>query len=274
MSFPARSVASLLACLCVAAAPSAHAVEPLDTFSARIGGYVSRFDTELRADGQTAAGTPIELDRDLGLDQDEVIGYIGATWRPWERHEFGLSYYRTGTSSDRRLQRDIVFDDAVYQASATVRAEYDMDAYEASYTWWAASHETWALGPRLGLVWYKVSLGIDLQLDANGNQAGTSLDREVSADLPAPTIGGSWRWTPADDWRVVADGGYFAADFNDIDADVLFGRLGVEWYPWPQWGFSLDYIISRINAETDKPRFSGDFDFVDSGMRLGVIYRF
>ena len=274
MSSSSRTVAPLLACLFLAAAPSAYAVEPLDVFSARIGGYVSSFDTELRADGETAAGTPIDLERDLGLDQDEVIGFVGVTWRPWDHHEFGLNYYRTGTSSDRQLQRDIVFDDAVYSASSTVRAEYDVDAYEAYYTWWAASHETWALGPRLGLIWYSVDLGIDLRLDANGNQVGGAFDREASADLPAPTIGGSWRWTPAEDWRVVADAGYFAADINDVDADVIFGRLGVEWFPWEQVGFSLDYVVNRIDMQTDQTRFSGDFDFVDSGLRLGVVYRF
>ena len=274
MSFPARPVAPLLALVALAVAPAAHAVEPLDTFSARIGGYVNHFDTEVRADGETSAGTPIDLERDLGLEQDEVIGYVGVTWRPWDRHEFGLTYHQNGSSSERRLQRDFSFDGAVYPASATVRTEFDADGYEASYTWWAASHETWALGPRLGLIWYSIDLGVDLTVDANGNQAGGASDREVSFDLPAPTIGGGWRWTPADDWRIVADVGYFAADINDVDADVVFGRLGVEWYPWQTVGFSLDYVSSRIQADTNKSDFSGDVDFVDSGMRLGVVYRF
>ena len=274
MSVTARSVAPLLACLCLAAAPSAHAVEPLDTFSARIGGYVSSFDTEVRADGVTATGTPVDLERDLGIDQDDTIGYVGLTWRPWEHHELGLSYYRDGKSSERRLQRDFVFNDVVYPASATVRTEVDVDAYELHYTWWAASHETWALGPRLGLVWYTFDLGVDLQLDANGNQAGATLDREASVDLPTLTIGGSWRWTPANDWRVSADIGYFATEINDVDADVVFGRLGVEWYPWEQVGFSLDYVMNRVDADVTQSRFSGDIDFVDRGLQLGVVYRF
>ena len=274
MSFPARPVAPLLACIALAAAPSAHAVEPLDTFNARIGGYVNHFDTEVRADGETGTGTPIDLERDLGLDQDEVIGFAGVTWRPWDRHEFGLTYHRTGSNSERRLQRDFSFDGAVYPASATVRTEFDADGYEASYTWWAASHENWALGPRLGLIWYSIDLGVDLRLDANGNQAGASGDREVSFDLPAPTIGGSWRWTPAEDWRIVADVGYFTTEVNDIDADVTSARLGVEWYPWEEFGFSLDWITTNIDANADKSEFRGDLDFVDSGMRFGVVYRF
>src|SRR5688572_15566561 len=73
----------------------ALAVEPLDTFCVRLGGYVQTIDTELLADGQTAACTEIDLERDLGIDEDTTIGYASVSWRPWDHHEFGLAYYTT-----------------------------------------------------------------------------------------------------------------------------------------------------------------------------------
>ena len=275
MYLPARHLCSVLSLgilSCIAS--TAWATEPLDTFSVRLGGYISTFDTEVRADGETSSGTDIDLDRDLGLDKDKAIGFVGLTWRPWENHEFGFSYYGKDSSKTKTLERDIEFDGTVYETSSTVRAEFGVDAYEAYYVWWAASHENWALGPRLGLIWYSVDMGIDLQLDADGEQVGTSVRNDVSADLPAPTIGGSWRWVPADDWRVSADAGYFAANINDIDADIFFGRAGVEWFPWQNIGFSLDYVISNVKADADKTDFNGHFNFVDSGIRLGAVYRF
>ncbi|TQM12116.1 hypothetical protein FB548_2041 [Pseudoxanthomonas sp. 3HH-4] len=264
------SIMALLSCL----ACTVRAAEPLDTFSARIGGYVTTFDTEVRADGETQSGTDIDLDRDLGLDDDAVIAYVGLTWRPWDRHEFGLSYHGNGTDETRVLSRDIEFDGNVYEASATVRAEFDVKAYEAYYVWWAASDETWALGPRAGLVWYSVDMKIDLELDAQGEQAGGTVSGRVSADLPAPTIGAAWRWSPAEDWRISADAGYFSAEINDMDADVIFGRAGVEWFPWDRVGFSVDYVISSIKVDAMKTSFDGHLDFVDSGIRLGAVYRF
>ncbi|MET0654051.1 MAG: hypothetical protein ABWY94_00560, partial [Pseudoxanthomonas sp.] len=269
MQSATRNASSLLAlALSICVLPSAWAVEPLDTFSARIGGYVSTFDTEVRADGETSNGTDVDLERDLGLDEEDAIGYVGLTWRPWERHELGFSYYGTDLEGTRVLERDINFDGEVYEASATVRTEFSVDAYEAYYVWWAASHDDWALGPRLGLIWYRASIGLQVTVDAGGEQGEGSASSSVSADLPAPTIGGSWRWTPADDWRISADAGYFAADINGIDANVTFGRAGVEWFPWDRVGFSLDYIISNIEADADKDSFRGHFDFVDSGVRL------
>lgn len=276
MDFPARRAATLLSFVALSSVvPAVHAVEPLDTFGARIGGYITTFDTEVRADGETSSGTPIDLERDLDTDQDQVIGYVGFTWRPWEHHELGFSYYASDSSNTKVLERDIEFDGTVYEAQSTVRSQFDVDAYEAYYVWWAASRENWALGPRFGLVWYRIDMELELRLDANGNQVGGTVSNNVSADLPAPTIGGSWRWTPAQDWRVSADAGYFAAEINSVDADVTFGRIGVEWFPWERSGFSLDYVISRIQADSDDlDNFNGNFDLVDSGLRLGYVYRF
>ncbi|GAA5073974.1 hypothetical protein [Lysobacter panacisoli] len=250
------------------------AVEPLDTFSARVGLYVTDFDTEVRADGETSAGTRVDLERDLGLDSSNNIAFVGLTWRPFDHHEFGFSYYQDDADATRRINRDIEFNDTLYETSSTVRAALDLDAYEAYYVWWAASKENWALGPRFGLLWYSMSLELSLEVDANGNQIGGQVSEKIDADLPAPTIGGSWRWAPVDDWRFSADVGYFSADVDNIDADITFGRAGVEWFPWESTGISLDYTVRKIEADAERSSFLGNLDFVDSGIRLGVTYRF
>ncbi|GAB3511469.1 hypothetical protein [Pseudoxanthomonas daejeonensis] len=254
---------------------AASAVEPLDTFSVSIGGYVTRFDTRVRADGASFDGTPIDLSRDLGLDKDDTIGFLGVSWRPFGRHEVGLLYFQNGVESEKRLERDIVFEDHLYQASATVRGHYDVDAVEAYYTWWGFSEETWALGPRVGLTWYRIELGIELEADVNGRPVGSGgLEDAVSADLPAPTLGAAWRWTPAEDWRIVADAGWFSTEINGIDGDVTYVRTGLEWFPRDRIGVLLDYTLSNINARTDRDAFTGHLELRNSGLRLGAIYRF
>ncbi|HEY9254323.1 MAG TPA: hypothetical protein VIP30_07290 [Stenotrophomonas sp.] len=264
----------LLVAPLLAIASPAWAVEPLDTFSVRLTGYVTDFDTKLRADGQTDAGTRIDLQRDLGLDKNNTIASVGATWRPFDNHEFGLSYYQDSADADRRTRRDFDFNGRHYQTDTQLKADFDLDAYEAYYVYWALNRERWALGPRVGLLWYKMQLTLSANVDINGNAIGTRAENSVDADLPAPTIGGSWRWTPGEQWRIGADVGYFTADINDIDADVTFGRLGVEWYPWENWGVLVDYTLRRIDADADKSRFNGNLRFIDSGFRLGLTYRF
>jgi hypothetical protein len=262
-----------LACLSAPIVASAQDIGPLDTFSARIGGYISSFDTQVRADGTTERGTEIDLNRDLGLDDSGTLAYIAVTWRPWEHHEFGIAYYQDDAENTRQVTRDFTFQDTTYRTNSVISTEVDIGAYEAYYTWWAAVHETWALGPRIGLVWYTVDMQISQLVDVNGNVIGNGRFEEASADLPSPSIGGSWRWAPGNGWRLSADAGYFSANVNDVDGNVAFGRFGVEWFPWETSGFSLDYTISKINVDADTSRFMGHLDFIDSGLRLGYVYR-
>ncbi|HEY0334429.1 MAG TPA: hypothetical protein VGC74_12085, partial [Stenotrophomonas sp.] len=211
---------------------------------------------------------------DLGLEKSNAIAFVGLTWRPFERHEFGLSYYQDSADADRNTRRDFEFNGAYYAIDTRIRANFDLDAYELNYVYWAWQRENWTLGPRVGLLWYKLQLGLSVDVDANGNNTGVDADNEVDADLPAPTIGGAWRWSPLDQWRFGVEVGYFTMDFDDIDADVTFGRAGVEWFPWDNWGISLDYTVRRINADVEKSSLDGNLRFVDSGLRLGVTYRF
>jgi hypothetical protein len=144
-------IATWLAAAALSLVPlESRAVEPLDVFSARIGGYITQFDTQVRADGETTRGTEIDLDRDLDLSQNGAIAYVGLTWRPWERHEFGLGYYQNDSSATRQIQRDITFNGNTYPTQTTLRAESGIDTYEAYYVWWAGANENWALGPPLG----------------------------------------------------------------------------------------------------------------------------
>jgi hypothetical protein len=258
-----------------AAAPGVRAQEltPLDTASFRIGGFITTFDTDVSVDGTTQRGTPINLGTDLGLDDSSTIGYVGVTWRPWEHHEFGLTYYQFDADSTRTTTRDFTFRDTTYTANSVIAADFALDGYEAYYTWWAASNERWALGPRVGLVWFSLDLSVALLVDANGNTFGGARRGDASADLPSPVIGGSWRWVPGPNWRVYADAGYLTANIDNVDADILYGRIGVEWFPWERSGFSLDYTISQIDATLDESDFDGTTNLDVSGIRLGYVYR-
>lgn len=88
-----RTPLLLIAALALWPAAHAHAQDSHDTFSIRISGYINRFNTTVKVDGDTRQGTPVNLQHDLGLDDNNPVANIGLTWRPREHHEFGLNYY-------------------------------------------------------------------------------------------------------------------------------------------------------------------------------------
>ncbi|WP_028918287.1 hypothetical protein [Pseudoxanthomonas sp. J35] len=74
-----RWMTALLPALLAPATATAAAVEPLDRFSFSIGTCLTRFDTKLRADGETGRGTEVDLRRDFGLDDETRIAFAGLT---------------------------------------------------------------------------------------------------------------------------------------------------------------------------------------------------
>src|SRR5688572_2239508 len=71
----------------------AQELQPVDRASIQLGFTLPDFDTSVRADGQTSTGDQVDLSRDLGLESSNVVGSLGLTWRPWENHEFSLTYF-------------------------------------------------------------------------------------------------------------------------------------------------------------------------------------
>lgn len=254
------------------AAPAA-AVDPVDKWNFWISGYLTKFDTDMRADGEDSAGTPVDLERDLDLEPSNILATIGGSWRPWERHQFSLSYYQNDSNATRQLQRDFVFEGQTYEADATVGLDFDSDIYSFQYVWWTALKENWALGPQFGLVWYRFKFGVSLELDVNGSDVSGTREGDVTANLPTPSLGFAWSWTPAEQWRISTEAGYFAINVDPIDARVLYGRVAAEWYPWERTGFRLDFVYNDIGADSERERFRGELNFLDSGLRLGVVYR-
>lgn len=270
-----NSFAVLLTTLLPSIASAQSTLTALDKASISLRLALPNVSTELRADGANSNGSTIEFKRDLAVDSSNVVAFFGGTWRPRDNHEFALSIYNDSDSATNVLEREISFDDVIYATDSTVKTERRLRTYDVSYTWWTANHERWALGPRIGLVYYNWDVSLEMITDSNGNPvAGGTVSAEISPSLPAPSIGAGWRWVPANDWRIKVDAGYFNANINDIDTGVKYLNAGLEWFPRERWGVSLNIGRQNIDISQLKSDFRGDLDFHQTNASMGVTYRF
>ena len=248
------------------------AVPVLDKASFTLALAIPDSSTEINFDSNLG-NEPIDFEKGLGLETDNVVASVGATWRPWDNHQFSFTYYNNSGENTKSLADPIEWNGVVYDG--TVQVKTNMDSYDVSYIWWAKNEDTWAFGPRLGLTYMAFESSIDLLVDADGDPVtDTSFNREGNTDVPAPTIGAAWRWNPADNWRVKLDAGYMSATIGDFDGSALIFSGGVEWFPWENWGFSLNATRQSIDVKTDQTDFSGDLDLTQSNYNLGITYRF
>jgi hypothetical protein len=275
MNTKPSAIWAMTAALWAGAASAENTLPLLDKASFSLSLALPNVSATVRADGVSSEGTPLNVERDLGLNGRNLVASMGATWRPWQNHEFSFTYFGDDNQATRQLSRDIVFEGVTYAVDSTVESKLSLSTYDVSYTWWGINNESWALGPRVGIVYYRLDAGLEMTLDANGEPViNDAVKATINPDIPAPSLGASWRWRPADDWRVRLDAGYLNTRIDAFDGSIQYINGGVEWLPWTHWGFSLNLLRQSIRVQGDQSDFTGDLDLTQTNASLGVIYRF
>lgn len=251
----------------------------LDYLSVSVGGFANNGGASIRADGGVrGSGTRLDFDRDLGQGGTRALPYVDVTWRPWDRHEFEFSYYYDSHDASRYVNREISFNGNDYLLGGQLRSRYSLSAGAINYRYWAWIGKRGAFGLWAGLQAYHFSLRLTGDVTAqNGNtqaQASATRSSSVSTSLPDPSIGLSYRYQAADWVRLVADGGAFKANVDNIDATLYTARIGAEFYPWEHFGVTTQYTFNKINADVTKNKFNGGLDFKFKGFQLLLKVRF
>lgn len=267
----------ILACASGAALAQEHAM--LDNASISVGIFSNDLSASMRVDGRTKrSGTSFDFGRDLGQGGTKSLPYIAATWRPWERHEFELSYFHDSNDRSRTLSRPIVFNDQTLLLGSSLRSKFTLDAANLTYRYWIWIGDNAAFGLSAGLQTYSFDLRLTGTVTATGPAGGVGASRtassKASTDLPDPSIGVAYRLQMASWARLIADAGAFKATIGDVDAKLYNARVGVEFYPWEHWGVVTQYAYNKIKADVDGSRFSGRTDFRFSGFQLLIKARF
>ena len=227
-------------------------------------------------------GNEIDLDRDLDLAQGNAIAYVGldlAAVGPTTSSASTTT--RNDASAERRIHRDIrVQRHHVPRPSPPSTPNRPSIPTRPITSGGPPTTENWAARPPLGRGLVPLGPGNPgCDRDANGNQVSEQPARGASRrTCRSRAWAASWRWVPAGNaaWRLRADGGWFAANVRKGWTPTCGSAgSGVEWFPWENWGFSLDYTARKIKGDSSIRAISmGNIDFLDSGIRLGAVYRF
>src|SRR5205085_2930511 len=131
------------------------------------GGYLGDFGTKVRVDPHVEGlqGTTIDLEKNLGLESSRTLTRLAMTWRPLRKHELAVSYFSTRREGHRNIDRSIVYEDTTFPIQADVRSKFNIDFWEATYTYWARQTDRDGLGFSLGVT----GLSVDGELSVLRN---------------------------------------------------------------------------------------------------------
>lgn len=269
-------VAIVLSLLTMASTAFAQdAAVPLDRASLRLGGYYANVDTDIRAsDPNDFLSGKINLENDLGFDQHDTVPRARADFLFGEHQGLALDYYSIDRNSHQALARAVSYDGVTYSANADVRARLGFDFGSAAWRWWFGEGND-AYGVGLGAGWYRVKTSLvgDGAYDIGAGARSVAVDTVSNDSAWAPTLQLGWRHVFGEQWRMYLDASGVRKNGGRISGHIYNAALGMEWLPWANLGFGLEYGYSQIKLHWRRSAYDADLDMTLNGPSAYVKLR-
>jgi hypothetical protein len=271
---PVRSLLAVLACTAAVSSVRAEVPQALDRASISVGGFYPVVDARLSADGTEAAGSDVvDFQRDLGLDKHRMLANLRLDLLLFDSQGFSIGGYQYSKDGGATLVRDIHFAGNDYNVDAFVRAGLRLNTYNAAWHWWFPVDDADVFGVGLGAVYYDLRGTIDGSISVNGGGTATARgSADGSAIAPLLTLG--WRHAFTPDLRGYAEFAGVRKPSGTLTGHLLNGTLGLEYYPWRNLGFALEYSANNLDLKADKASWEGRARIHFHGPAAFVRFRF
>ncbi|RJF85945.1 outer membrane beta-barrel protein [Sphingomonas cavernae] len=245
--------------LCAAfhvAPANAQALE--DRFWLEASAYFPKVDTDVSVSSNTAnnIGTQIDLESDLGLDDDSTLPAFFAGVRIGGNFSIGAEYYSLGRDGTVDLARDITFDGVTYPAAASVTSSFNTDVYRLTLGYAFVRNDNLEIGGALGL--HATDFEIQLEGTGNvGNTTGQFQSRRRSVLAPLPTVGlfATFEVAP----RVTLNGriDYLSLKIDDYDGRLINSQAAIMYRAFKNVGIGAMYRYVDYRVDVEKANWRG-----------------
>jgi hypothetical protein len=242
-----------------------------ETFVLNVGGITNTFDTNLRVDGDTRTGTPINLE-DNGLKDNLTSFPIQGMWRFAPRHRLSALYYGTDRSGSKTYTTSITVGDNTYPVGATVSAKNKNEIINIDYRYSFIQDPGFELAGVFGI--YGGTVKYDVNAVGTLNNQQVTYQKSASTTVPIPVFGvtGDWYLTPA--WRLGAGISGMKAKIGSVDGKALVGGAHVDYQMWRGLGVGLGWTYANIEADASGGSFNGNFEYKTNSVNLYARFVF
>lgn len=218
-------------------------------------------DTTLRIDESlTAPGTAISAEEDLGLDDSQILPQAEITLLPGERHLVRLSGMSTRRSAQKLIERQIVFDDEVYQIGERVDSELNLTMVGLTYGYRFIVRDRGELTATFGV---QVA-----EVEANAVVRSRVIRDAESGVAPLPLVGVEGRFDFSSRWSAEARLQYLTAEIEEVDGEILDARLALTWRMNPHFVLGLGYRSFAVEVDSRDEDTPGIVDMSMDGPLL------
>jgi hypothetical protein len=237
------------------------------------GGYFPQVDSNATIGIPGDPGTPINLERDLGLSHSDAVGdlQIGAKLFGSKRLRIVGEVLSLSRSGSKDINENITIGDVTYPVGATVNASFRTTLYRGTIGYSFLRNDQFELGAGLGFY------GTEFSATASGegyigDSSGALQAQHHSFLAPLPTVAVYANYQPVRRLNLGADFNWFDIHINGysggitgIDAHAMYEivhhvRLGVKY----------QYVDYHFSADQDSWQGNASYKFYGPGVFLNV----
>jgi hypothetical protein len=242
----------------------------VERFKISAGGFyvINKTNIQVGINGNDA--TPIDGEKDLGLNKEVVTFLANLQWQISRRSRVTLNYYNVKRSSTHTLQKDITFNDNTYPANSSVYTYFNTAIYQFSYGYAILSKPAYEAGIFIGTHIVGANSGISL----NSMSSGSSVSNNFGFTAPLPDIGLWGGYATSNRFAISADISYFALTANHNTGRLLAFNLAFTYRLVKKLDLSLGYSGLDFKVNTTKNDVTGLFKWGYNGPLLTVNFSF
>lgn len=257
---------------------SAHALGE-ETFSIATGGSITKFNSEIRVNGDVRDNNAkVDIEDDLGQNEDVDFVAIKAFWRFADRHRISLEFNPFSRSSRTTLDETFEFQDNAIQAGAALSTDSEFYIYDINYIYSFYQTPEMEIGISGGIYW----MDLDFEVNASGyiedENGSVSFDSDfedsASADVPLPLLGFYFDYQLANNWQLHSSARYFSANIDNYEGSITSLLVAIDYTFWQTVALGLSVARFEIDAEADESNFTGEFGWQYSGAQLYLKAQF
>jgi len=249
-----------------------------DKFKLSLGAFFPAIDSQVKIDSKEfGEGTEIDLEDDLGFDEDVNLGRIEGYWRFAPKHRLYLGYYGFDRDAQHAIEEEIEWDDKVFVVGAELKSKWDVDFIYAKYGYSFFQGEKWELSGSLGLYYLDTVLTVrgEARIENGGEgEVSAEITVEESLDLPIPLFGLTAEYFITPKWRVIGNVSYFTISIGEWDGSLFDFSANLEYLFHKNFGIGLGYLYFEADVERDRGEKVSHLDYKYQGVQVYGIWRF
>lgn len=250
-------------------------IHPLlsDDFSATLGWYYAKTESNIGAYGDAGIGDDISLEDDLNFDDNSSVFLGGFKWRFTQSFHVSYEFLAIDRDASATLNRDISWDDYDFAAGANIQSEFSVNVHRIFVGYSFIQSKKLELGAGLGLHLMNLEVGLAGNATINGMPVGNGGSKKDGL-APLPNIGfyGAYAFTP----RVIVTGraDWFSANISDYKGSLTSVAADVQYQVFKHVGFGAGYHYLNVDVEANKSDWHGHADFSYNGPKLFMSINF